>query len=104
MTFYVNKKRIKGLSLEEGDRVYLLKWNIKTRRLSKKLDYKRLGLFKILWKLLDISYKLDLSKITKLYLWFYVLLLELADKSIPLLRKIYINNLEEYKVKAILDY
>ena len=95
---------MEGLSLEEGDRVYLLKWNIKTCRLNEKLDYKQLRPFKISWKLLDINYKLDLPRTTKLYPRFYVLLLEPADKSIPLSKEIHVDDPKEYKVKAILDH
>ena len=45
ITYYANKQRVKGLPLEEGDTVYLLQRNIKTKRLSNKLDYKRTRLF-----------------------------------------------------------
>jgi hypothetical protein len=44
---YYNKKRLKGSILLEGDLVYLLQKNIKTKHLSLKLDYTKLGLFKI---------------------------------------------------------
>ena len=44
---YYNFKRFKGLDLKEGDKVWLLYKNFKSRRLSKKLDYIRLGLFKL---------------------------------------------------------
>ena len=56
MIIYVNKKRLKGLTLEEGDKVYLLYRNIKTKRLNDKLDYKKIRLFKILEKRLDINF------------------------------------------------
>jgi hypothetical protein len=44
---YYNKKRLRGLTLSEGDLVYLLRKNIKTKRLSMKLDYTKLSLYKI---------------------------------------------------------
>ena len=60
MKKYYNRKRSKGLDLKEGDRVWLLYKNFKSRRLSKKLDYVRIGLFEILKKVLLVTYKLDL--------------------------------------------
>jgi hypothetical protein len=48
MTKYVNRKRIKGLTLKEGDKVYLLRYNIKLNKLTKKLDVVKLRPFKIL--------------------------------------------------------
>ena len=47
LVMYYNRKRSKGLALREGDPVYLLRRNLKTKRLSTKLDYTKLGLFKI---------------------------------------------------------
>jgi hypothetical protein len=48
------------------------------KRLSTKLDFKKLGPFKILEKISLVNYKLQLLKNSRLYLVFYVLLLELA--------------------------
>ena len=53
---YYNKKRSKGLALKEGDKVWLLYKNFKSRRLSKKLDHIKLGLFKITEKISKIMY------------------------------------------------
>ena len=47
MAKFVNKKKFKGLNLREGGIIYLLKINIKIKRKSDKLDFKKLGLFKI---------------------------------------------------------
>jgi len=44
---YYNTKISKGPDLKEGDKVWLLYKNFKSWRLSKKLDYIRLGPFKI---------------------------------------------------------
>jgi hypothetical protein len=57
---YYNKKRIKGLTLLKRDLIYLLWKNIKTKRLSMKLDYIKLNLYKI-QKILDpLTYELTL--------------------------------------------
>ena len=42
--------------LKEGDKVYLLRKNINTQRLSNKLDYKKLGLLKIIRVIKPINY------------------------------------------------
>jgi predicted DNA-binding protein YlxM (UPF0122 family) len=55
---YTNKKRSQGPLLKKGDKVYLLRKHIKTRRLSTKLDFKKLRLFEILEKVGPINYKL----------------------------------------------
>ena len=68
MKKYYDKKRSKGLNLKEGDRVQLLHKNFKSRQLSKKLDHVKLGLFKIVTKILEIIYKLDLPAKMKIYL------------------------------------
>ena len=68
MKKYYNSKRSKGLDLKEGDKVWLLYKNFKSRRLSKKLDYVKLGLFKIFKKITEVIYKLDLLKKIKIYL------------------------------------
>jgi hypothetical protein len=44
---YYNKRRLRGLILLEGDLVYLLWKNIKTKHLSLKLNHTKLSLFKI---------------------------------------------------------
>ena len=44
---HANKKRSKRLDLRKGGIVYLLRKNIKTKRPSDKLDYTKLGPFKI---------------------------------------------------------
>jgi hypothetical protein len=62
MTIYANKKRLKGPTLKKENKVYLLYKNIKIKRLNNKLDYKKLGLFKIKKKLLDTNFRLLLSK------------------------------------------
>ena len=44
---YANEKRIGSPKLKEGDKVYLLQRNVKTKRPSSKLDHKKLGAFPI---------------------------------------------------------
>ena len=57
----------------------MLRRNIKTIRLSNKLDYIKLGPFRIRKILRLINYKLDLLIKMRIYLSFYFLILEPVD-------------------------
>jgi len=48
--------------------VWLLYKNFKLRRLSKKLDYIKIGLFKIIVKISEVIYRLNLLAKMKIYL------------------------------------
>ena len=88
MKKYYDKKRSEGPNLKEGDKVWLLYKNFKSRRLSKKLDYIKLGLFRIAAKILEVMYKLDLPTKMKIYLVQYIIMLEPAKGDVkPLLYK-----------------
>jgi bifunctional DNA-binding transcriptional regulator/antitoxin component of YhaV-PrlF toxin-antitoxin module len=66
------------LELKEGDKVYLFRKNVKIKRLSDKLNYKKLRLFKINKKIKFMNYKLKLLKIIKIHLIFHMSLLKLT--------------------------
>jgi len=68
MRKYYNLKKSKGLDLKEGDKVWLLYKNFKSRQLSKKLDHVKIGLFKIAGKILEVMYRLNLLVKIKIYL------------------------------------
>ena len=61
------------------NKAYLLRKNIKTIRLSNKLDYTKLRSFRIRKILGLVNYKLDLLIKIRIYLFFYILVLELAN-------------------------
>jgi len=65
---YYNLKKFEGLDLKEGDKVWLLYKNFKLKRLSKKLDHIKIGLFKIVAKILEVIYRLNLLAKIKIYL------------------------------------
>jgi len=65
---YYNLKKFKRLNLKEGNKVWLLYKNFKSRRLSKKLDYIKIGLFKIAVKISGVIYRLNLLVKIKIYL------------------------------------
>src|SRR5215203_1196676 len=73
---YYNQHRQTESSLKEKDEVYLLRRNIKTKRSSNKLNYKKLELFKIKNKINNVTYKLVLLKRMKIFDIFHVFLLE----------------------------
>ena len=78
---YVNKKRDKDSTLKEGDKVYLLRRNIKTKRLSNKLDHIKLEPFKILKTKKSINFKLNLSTFMRIRSIFHISLLKPADSN-----------------------
>jgi hypothetical protein len=57
---YYNRKRLRGSTLRERDLVYLLRKNIKTKRLSIKLDHTKLSPYKIQKVLDPLIYELKL--------------------------------------------
>ena len=56
MKKYYNQKKLKGLTFSEGSMVYLVIKNIIIKRLSKKLNYKYIGLYKVIKKILKNNY------------------------------------------------
>jgi len=64
---YYNLKKSKGLDLKEGDKVWLLYKNFKLRQLSRKLDYVKIGPFKIIKRISEVMYRLDLLVKIKIY-------------------------------------
>ena len=64
---------------KKGDKTHLLRKNIKTIRLSNKLDYTKLKLYRVKKILGLINYKLDLPKKIRIYLSSYILILELIN-------------------------
>ena len=78
---HANKKRSKGPDLRKGGIVYLLRKNIKTKRPSDKLDYTKLGPFKIQKKLRLVTFRLKLLRHMRIHLVFHISLLEKAPEN-----------------------
>jgi hypothetical protein len=78
---YYNKLKFERFRFREKDLVYLLRRNIKTTKLSNKLDYKKFGLFKVKRNIKNISYELHFLLTIKIYPIFYISLLKLADPN-----------------------
>jgi hypothetical protein len=82
-----------------------LRKNIKIKRLSDKLDFKKLGIFRIKKKISDINYRLKLPKIIKNYRTFYILLLKLALKNAKIDETLETEpNQQKYVIKEIINY
>ena len=104
MKTYHDRSRLKGPTFTRGDKVYLLRKNIKTKRLSDKLDFKKIGPFKVEEVISTTNYRLSLPSTIRIHPVFHISLLELAPANAKLetILEIEINQ-HEYEVKTILD-
>ena len=76
--------------------MFLLIRNLRIKRLSRKLDFKKIGLFKINKKILTLNYKLDLLKIIRLRTKvFHISLLKLVPENANLETYIEVKDDEE---------
>jgi len=85
MRKYYNLKKSEGLDLKERDKVWLLYKNFKLRQLSKKLDYIKIGLFKIVKKISEVIYRLNILVKIKIYPVQHIIILEPAYRDLVLL-------------------
>ena len=78
---------------------------MKTKQLSKKLDFKKLGVFKIKWQIRSVNFKLQLLKIISVYSVFHALLLELVLVNASLARIMNVEGYEDqdYHIKKVLN-
>ena len=108
MKRYYNAKRSKGPDLKEGDKVQLLYKIFKSRQLSKKLDYIRLGPFEIIKRVLLVIYKLNLSAKIRIYPIQHIAILEPAYRDIkpPVYKQDIYRGQEEdkWQVLKIISY
>lgn len=102
----VNKRRKMAPQLKEGDKVYLLTKNLRTKRPNKGLDHVRVGPFLIKKRRGPVTYTLDLPKDAKIKPTFHVKLLEPADPTTPTQKTFYYEPEEEteFEVESILDH
>ena len=83
ITIYINKSRLEGSRLRKENLIYLLRRNIKTTKLSDKLDSKKISLFRVKRNIKNISFELYLPSTIKIHPIFYIFLLEPADPNTP---------------------
>jgi len=74
---YYDAGRKPDPNLQSGDMVWLLPRNIRTTRTCKKLDYKKIGPYKIIARIGESAYKLDLPPSMRIHNTFHISLLEL---------------------------
>ena len=104
-----NYHRTPAPSFRVGDEVWLNAKNIKTKRPSKKLDWKKLGRFTIKRVVSKYAYELDLPTSMKIHPVFHVSLLEPVaqnphDGQIPPpAPPVEVEGEEEWEVESILD-
>ena len=104
-----DKDHLPAPAYKIGDEVCLLRRHIHTTRPLSKLDFKRLGRFKIMQKISSHAYKLDLPTSMKCHPVFHVSVLEpaatnpLVGQNQPAPRLIMVNDNIEVEVEEILD-
>jgi hypothetical protein len=93
---YYDKYRLEGPRLERGDKVYLILRNLRTNRLSRKLDFKKIRLFKVDERVSNNNYQLSLLATIRLRTYvFYILLLELVLRNVRLATDVEAKDEEE---------
>ena len=105
MKEYYNRHQLEGPRLKRGDKVYLSARNLRTKRPSEKLDFKKLGPFVIEEKISTSNYRLSLLDTMKVYTnVFYISLLELVPPNTCLaIQQEVEDEEEEQDVEEILD-
>ena len=112
MSKYYDRRHLPHPSFKVGDYVWLLRRNIKTTRPSEKLDYRRLGPFKILDQRGQSSFLLKLpSTLSRLHPVFHASLLEpyinpniIPDRiNTPVNSNIEIPDETSHKISTIID-
>ena len=78
---YVNKKRNKDSTFAERNKVYLLRRNIKTKRLNNELNHIKLGPFRILKTKKSVNFKLNLLIFMRIHSIFHIFLLKSVDPN-----------------------
>ena len=102
---YQNKKRKMISYLKEKNKVYLLTKNLQTKKLSKKLNHKKIRLFYIKVTKEEVSYELHLSADVRIHSVFHVSLLKSVNSSTSIQKNFYYQTQKknEFKVEKILE-
>ena len=90
--------------LKKEDKIYLLTKNLKTKKVSKKLNYVKASLFFTKQQKAPANYELNLFSDIKIHPIFYVSLLELADQKTFIQNTFHFQyeNENEYEIEKIL--
>ena len=105
-TYHVNKHRFENSNLKKKNKVYVLRKNIATSRLNKKLNQIKIESFEIIKNIRNINYELKLLDQMKIHLVFHKSLLESTLTKVSILIKLsndYImNQKDRYQIQKIL--
>lgn len=108
--YWANKHRQKDPNFRVGDQVWLLRRHIKTTRPSSKLDAKKLGPYRVIERIGQNAYRLDLPDTMRIHNVFNVSLLEKfvpnvhPERMAPPPRMEVVEEQEpQYEVESILD-
>ena len=99
----VNKKRLKGPTFKERDKVYLLIKNLKSKQKCRKLDHIQIGPFKVEQQTSNINYRLKLPEKAQISQNFRVLLLEPAPADAQVKTELDMEKEDEYDVEKLLN-
>ena len=105
MKQHYDKHRLEGPRLERGDKVYLISRNLRTKRPNRKLDFRKIGPFKIDERISDNNYRLSLPATMRIRTHvFHISLLEPAPRDARLATDVEVEDEEEeWDVEDILD-
>ena len=109
MELSANRHRRPAPNLVPGQRVWLLRRHIATRRPSRKLDVRRLGPYEILESVGRSAYRLKLPPSMQIHPVFHVSLLEphventFPGRDVPPPPPELVDSFEEFEVEKILD-
>ena len=96
MKQHYDKHRLEGPRLERGDKVYLISRNLRTKRPSKKLDFRKVGPFRVDEQISDNNYRLSLPATMRLRTHvFHISMLEPAPKDAQLATNVEAKDEEE---------
>jgi len=104
-----DRHRCHGHKFKIGDRVWLLSKNIKTARPCKKLDHTKIGPFKIIEKINEVTFRLELPRTMKIHDSFHISLLEpvrvntFSTRKTTQVSPIIEDDQEVYEIEEILD-
>ena len=90
--------------LKEGDKIYLLTKNLKTKKVSRKLNHVKIDPFFIKQQKKSVNYELNLFSDIKIHSIFHVSLLKSADPKTPIQNTFHFQyeNEDEYEIEKIL--